>query len=404
MKNLIGFRIRQARLAQGLSQQTLCRGVCAVSYLSKIEQGQAEPGADIVRLLFQRLGIAYEDDPVFLEENRALLRTFFERMLQDRPCPEEAEALRARGERLDHSPLCLQYRLALCWRGNPAEIEAQLPRLTPYADYMEGKTRFLYELMLGWHAPLEEALVHLRRAEDLRPCAAVSRAAAARLYQEGRYQEALPHCAQGYDRAAREGSVPLMWALSFTEANCYANLFNHPLMLHAFERAAALAHGDPAALAEIDYNIGASFLEKGRYPDALPRLERARQVLCAPDGGAEADRQALIYHKLAICLMELGRGDEAARLLAEGRRAADGLPEIYGRMLRAAELRLDPRHDDNDEYFALLRALCGALKGELHYGFRQFHLRFLLEALEHRRLYKEAAQLLRETSPMFSDN
>ena len=38
-----GFVIRRERLARGWSQQGLCKGICAVSYLSKIEQGQAAP-------------------------------------------------------------------------------------------------------------------------------------------------------------------------------------------------------------------------------------------------------------------------------------------------------------------------------------------------------------------------
>ena len=39
--NYAGFLIRQKRLEKGWSQEGLCRGVCAVSYLSKIEQGKA---------------------------------------------------------------------------------------------------------------------------------------------------------------------------------------------------------------------------------------------------------------------------------------------------------------------------------------------------------------------------
>lgn len=42
MKNYIGFLIRQTRLKQNVSQDGLCKGICAPSYLSKIEQGQAD--------------------------------------------------------------------------------------------------------------------------------------------------------------------------------------------------------------------------------------------------------------------------------------------------------------------------------------------------------------------------
>ena len=38
MDKLIGFMIRRERLNRNYSQESLCKGICAVSYLSKIEQ------------------------------------------------------------------------------------------------------------------------------------------------------------------------------------------------------------------------------------------------------------------------------------------------------------------------------------------------------------------------------
>ena len=54
--NYAGFLIRQKRLEKGWSQEGLCRGVCAVSYLSKIEQGKADGSDEIVGELMRRLG------------------------------------------------------------------------------------------------------------------------------------------------------------------------------------------------------------------------------------------------------------------------------------------------------------------------------------------------------------
>lgn len=41
--DIAGLLIRQARLRLNWSQEGLCRGICAPSYLSKIEQGKAAP-------------------------------------------------------------------------------------------------------------------------------------------------------------------------------------------------------------------------------------------------------------------------------------------------------------------------------------------------------------------------
>lgn len=40
--SISGMLLRQARLTRNWSQEGLCRGICAVSYLSKIEQGKVE--------------------------------------------------------------------------------------------------------------------------------------------------------------------------------------------------------------------------------------------------------------------------------------------------------------------------------------------------------------------------
>ena len=48
MEQFIGILIRRERLRQNYSQEGLCRGICAVSYLSKIEQGKVQAGTDVV--------------------------------------------------------------------------------------------------------------------------------------------------------------------------------------------------------------------------------------------------------------------------------------------------------------------------------------------------------------------
>ncbi len=65
---LQGRMIRQKRLEKNWSQEGLSSGICAASYLSKIEQGTVEAGPDVVRPLLARLGIAWNEDPDFCRE------------------------------------------------------------------------------------------------------------------------------------------------------------------------------------------------------------------------------------------------------------------------------------------------------------------------------------------------
>ncbi len=55
---MIGQRIRYYRKTKGLTQEELAKGICSVSYLSKIENGDAKSSEDVIQLLCERLGIS----------------------------------------------------------------------------------------------------------------------------------------------------------------------------------------------------------------------------------------------------------------------------------------------------------------------------------------------------------
>lgn len=53
-----GTLIRELRIEQNISQQTLCQGLCSKSKLSKIENGTLQPDIALAQSLLQRLGIS----------------------------------------------------------------------------------------------------------------------------------------------------------------------------------------------------------------------------------------------------------------------------------------------------------------------------------------------------------
>ena len=55
--NYQGYLIYRTRIQRNWSQAGLCKGICAVSYLSKIETGKAEPSEEILQLLMERLDL-----------------------------------------------------------------------------------------------------------------------------------------------------------------------------------------------------------------------------------------------------------------------------------------------------------------------------------------------------------
>ena len=89
--DIAGLLIRQARLGRDWSQAGLCRGICAPSYLSKIEQGKAAPSPEVTELLLRRLDLVWTPEPESLEPCwKALLSgspdfvSCYERLVQPR--------------------------------------------------------------------------------------------------------------------------------------------------------------------------------------------------------------------------------------------------------------------------------------------------------------------------------
>ena len=62
MDKIIGLLIKKKRLEMNMSQETLCQGICVISYLSKIERGTVDANHEIITELCKALGNQYYGD------------------------------------------------------------------------------------------------------------------------------------------------------------------------------------------------------------------------------------------------------------------------------------------------------------------------------------------------------
>ena len=60
--NYQGFLIYRTRIQRSWNQAGLCKGICTVSYLSKIETGKTEPSEEILQQLMARLELKIDKE------------------------------------------------------------------------------------------------------------------------------------------------------------------------------------------------------------------------------------------------------------------------------------------------------------------------------------------------------
>lgn len=72
----IGHIIKSERINQSMKQNTLAKGICSTSYLSKIENNTTVPSDEVIRLLLKRLKI--EIDQVSSEEENKVIALLYE--------------------------------------------------------------------------------------------------------------------------------------------------------------------------------------------------------------------------------------------------------------------------------------------------------------------------------------
>lgn len=372
---LAGMMIRRERLRRGWSQEGLCRGICAASYLSKLEQGKARPSPEVLALLFERLGLQWALEPeveALLARCRALLlegdQAGFRRSFS---------ALQAREQTLMRSRQALDFLLLQAFY---ADEHRPLPE--DCEPFMTPPQRALQLALKRDYA----AATALEPAPFYRMMEGVDR------YRQGEYALAMEALQQAYDRAAEQGLVRLMLLSRTYLGNCCSDLGSmEQLRQHyAVARRLALALGDDGLRTTIDYNLASSQLEQGDAAAAYAYFS-----------GLEAP-SVLALHKLAICCEQLGKRQEGLAALdrAETNAAAGEIaPELAQEMLALVRFRLEqPDFLQRPEYGARLLETFAHIRAELPMGYVRFHLPYVLKWYEAARQYRQAYLLRCEFS------
>lgn len=375
-----GFLIRSRRLARGWSQEGLCRGICTVSYLSKIEQDKAEPSPEIVALLLGRLGLPWYDGEEELRRAHMLAEQMYEAVFSR----EKAglEALQAEAEQVwehlvngPYAPDFLLLRsLAGPWPRQP--LDAAL------------------EPCLAERQLAVQRVLQNRQEEAVRlyPCGWTCLMAGIGAYEKGENASALDWLQTGFQLAAQEGRPYVMQECRMFLGNCYSNMRDVEAMCAHYRVAERLARAldDRKSLRVIAYNIASTRLETGDSESALAYFAALERP----------DRMDL--HKLAICYEKQGRPAEALAALdrAECAPQPDEVDEDLTRLMcSVVRYRLEHAGYLGDSAYGTLLLECFAqCRRRMPAGYAGFHLPWVLEWYAASRQYKQAYELLQQFS------
>ncbi len=372
--------IRYERLRRNWSQEGLCDGICAISYLSKIEQGKAEPGEEILSALMQRLALEWHGGEE-AQEARKLLDDLEEACFSLDLARREMllEQLKQKRDVYLNGPHMLDVLLLerLNWGNEPADVQD----LCAFEDCFTPRQRALW---LMTQKRFEEAI-------PLLPIADVYLESGYMAYYNGQYTQAMERLLQACTLAAEEGRARVLLFARMLLGNCYSDQGDYEAMNRHYQAALRLANdlGDDGAKESIRYNIVATQVQLGMY-------EKAYEEYKSMD-----TEYPMTLHKLAICQEQIGLKENALEtldrvdVLAAG--SEDAKDKWAKRMCDLVRYRLThPDYLKEAPYGDMLLAMYRDMQKELSNGYALFHQRWVEEWYVANRQYKQAYELKRK--------
>ena len=405
MSAYTGYLIRTERLAQNFSQEGLAKGICAVSYLSKIEQGQVEPGAEIINRLFSALHIDFVRDPALEEEAQRQLDRFFFLMETGEPYEEQKAFFSKNRERLCRSGFAVKLKLyelvSFAKQNNADEMHERLALIEPFMFCLNtAEQQWVLLVKAEYQRTQEDEYRVLEQAAQLRPYALAMYKLAVCAYRQGHYSQCSELAERAYSQAAYEGNPATMIWSSHLLGSCACNRHDMNLAGRYYERTLALCRGYRENLENyIRYNLGATWLEMGEDQKALRELTRAKEL------DDDSFHNMLLHQKLAILYARLGRRDEGIAELKQARTAfkREQWPESFRadlmeKMLDFAQMMLTDGAAGLPEFEQAARVLYEEGGQVYGHGYKRFYGKFLIESYKSQRRYKEALHIQEEIS------
>lgn len=367
MEEYLGLLIHNKRIEKGYSLESLCKGVCSISYLSKLEKGGINIKDDIVDLLLQRLDLHINEDINELSNKvDEFYNSFIPFLIDDSSSFTDKEI-----DCLLNSKLFLDGLIIKTWQG-----DLNVDELAYYENYFSFRQKKRYYQILVY----EDKKDYIELLNDFPESVSYSIIAQS-LYQKGEYAKSIPYFIHSFDLACKQCDLDNMIYARFGLGNVYACLYDIKACVDEYDKVLKLIDLNHSNLKKyIYYNIGATYTELEDYSKALEYLNKVE------------DTSVFYYQKLALCYKGINDNQKAYKALEFGYKLS--LEQSY--ILDFIKYSLD--HEDylyNEEYGNILINTFEKIKKKMPHGFYYLYQKELLKYYEANRKYKEAYILLK---------
>ena len=395
---MLGHLIKTERIKQNMSQEALCKDICAPSYLSKIENDRVQCSEEIYGQLFAALNIEYIFDA-------ALIRRFddawaanwkshvFGRYNNTEQNHAELDYI---CKKLVFSPRTIDVHIAQCLSGAHARNWETLNVLRLYRQSFTPRQEFYYLYFLAlkhkyMNEYIEAAEIFGQIKGSGEPVVYVHLSYVCQMM--GDYERCIHISQEGFRLLAEQGNAARMAEIYVALACAYANLFMASDMdrcMDVVRELNTVLRNDNIQY-DMDYNLGAARLVAGRHEEALGFLRDAVDLCERLEIGGI--RYAMALQKLAFALifLKLPEGlDAVARL----KRQANTNNAVINASIDVLDyMATHPDYLQTAGYCELLERCFVLAKKQEHKGQEAFYGRFLIDAYKACRKYKKALEM-----------
>lgn len=377
MKNITGLLIKENRERLGLKQEYLCKGICSVSYLSKIEKGNIVASDEIIIMLFSKLDIEFNNDEEFFNKGKKLFEEISHSRYFDIPMDKSRlEEIRNNKAIYLNSPLYIDYILFELF-DNIVQIENT--DILKYKEYMDNDQLYKSYLITGF---LNDDIELLGEAKKIKYTAEVMHQIAYIKWIEGKYYEAIEINLEALNLAYTEGCIKLQIDICMMLGNLYID-FHLPTMEKYYHRALNFLQllEDNRSKYYIYYHMGIAYTSID-FTKGEEYLLEALKI----EENVDKDSLEKLYQKLCFLYIRYSKKENAKTYYIRAKEI-----DILSSVNELIEIMIsDDDYVRSEEYLNKLIDIYIESKDNKQHSNTKFYGDFLIEAYKSNRKYKDA--------------